>query len=87
MNMVYFDWPYGHRWNDSGWGGVRWAETVVGQYEQGRLVIDFMDASERVLAWRGSGTRRLPENLRAEEVTRLVDEAVNETLRQFPPGS
>lgn len=66
-------------------GGVAWTETRVEEYEVGTLVIDFVEASERRLVWRGSGTRRLSSNPTPERTTKRVDEAVAEILSQFPP--
>jgi hypothetical protein len=85
MNGVYADGPRGRQWNGAGWGGVRWSEVVVTEYQEGTLVLDLVDEFERVLAWRGSGSRRLPRDLPPDRLTRFVDEAVDEILRQFPP--
>ena len=85
MNRSYVGGPHGRGWGDVGWGGVGWTETHVDQYEEGTLVIDFVDASARRLAWRGSGTRRLARDLQPDRVTQRVNEAVDEILGQFPP--
>jgi hypothetical protein len=85
MDRVYFGGPRGHGWGGAGWGGIRWTETIVTEYEEGTLVIDFLSTSERVLAWRGSGARRIPRNLRSDRMTTLVNESVREILAQFPP--
>jgi hypothetical protein len=87
MNRVYFGGPHGRRWGGAGWGGVRLAEDVVDRYEEGTLVIDFIDVPARRLAWRGSGTRRLSSNPRPDQITQRVNEAVEEVLAQFPPGA
>jgi hypothetical protein len=86
MNRVYFGGPHGRSWRGAGWGGVGWSETVVNQYEEGTLVIDFVDVSVRRLVWRGSGTRRLSRDPRPDRVTQRVNEAVDEILAQFPPN-
>ena len=86
MNRVYSGGPHGRSWAGSGWGGVGWAETVVDQYEEGTLVIDFVDVSARRLAWRGSGTRRLAWDPQPDRLTQRVNEAVDEILAQFPPN-
>jgi hypothetical protein len=86
MNTVYLGGPQGQRWAGAGWGGVGWAETVVDQYEEGTLVIDFVDVSARRLAWRGSGTRRLSRDPQPDRLTQRVTEAVDEILAQFPPN-
>jgi len=72
----YGYWPY---W---GWGGY---ETTVREYDEGILVIDFIDADSNELVWRGIGTRRLRQYSNPQEVTREVNETVAKILAQFPP--
>jgi hypothetical protein len=85
MNRSYMGGPRGAGWGGAGWGGVGWTETTVDQYEEGTLVIDFIDLPSRRLVWRGSGTRRLARRPNADQVTQRVNEAVAEVLSQFPP--
>ena len=85
MNRGYMGGPHRGGWGGAGWGGVGWTETYVDQYEEGTLVIDFVDAPARRLVWRGSGTRRLSRDPQPDRVTKRVDEAVEEVLGQFPP--
>lgn len=85
MNTGYRGGPYGRRWGSRGWDGAGWTETTVEQYEEGTLVIDFVDATAQRLVWRGSGTRRLARNPPPDQVTKHVDAAVSEILGQFPP--
>jgi hypothetical protein len=86
INRSYMRGPRGRNWRGQGWGGVGWTETRVQQYEVGTLIIDFLDASARTLAWRGTGTRRLARNLQPDRVTQRVNDAVDEILGQFPPN-
>lgn len=69
-------WPY---W---GWGGY---ETTVREYDEGILVIDFIDAASGELFWRGIGARRLRQYSDPREITREVNETVDKILAQFPP--
>lgn len=85
MNRVYVGGPRGSHWGGAGWSGVAWADTVIDQYEEGTLVIDFVDVPARRLVWRGSGTRRLAREPHPNRVTQRVNEAVDEILRRFPP--
>ncbi|HHP7233798.1 MAG TPA: DUF4136 domain-containing protein [Desulfobacterales bacterium] len=72
----YGYWPY--------WGGVGY-ETTVREYDEGILVIDFLDAASGELFWRGIGTRRLRQYSDPQEITREVNETVAKILAQFPP--
>ena len=86
INRTYVGGPRGRRWGGAGWGGVGWTETRVDQFEEGTLVIDFVDSSLRRLVWRGSGTRRLSRDPQPDRLTGRVNEAVDEILGQFPPN-
>jgi hypothetical protein len=87
---------YGSGWGtrygyNSGWGygpGGFGTQTVVDQYQQGTLVIDFAidDAEGRKLVWRGAGSARMREGQRTpEESQARAIEAVNEILKKYPP--
>jgi len=75
----------GRAWRGYGWGGVGWTETRVEQYDEGALIIDFLDFSSRKLSWRGSGRRRLARDPSPEKITERVNAAVAEIIEQFPP--
>jgi hypothetical protein len=82
--------PYGYRryrypyWGSPYWNGWGY-ETYVRQYEEGTLIIDFMDSKTQTLFWRGTGSRRLSQLSSPEKVTEWVDRIVTEILAQYPP--
>ncbi len=57
----------------------------ISQYDEGMLVIDLNDASKGDLLWRGTGTARVSQHSKPEEITKGVNEAVEKILSQFPP--
>lgn len=65
-----------------GWGP---GGTQVWQYEEGTLVIDFIDMAEKELIWRGSGSKILSDHPSIEEKTKNINDAVTQILSQFPP--
>lgn len=65
-----------------GWGP---GGAQVWQYEEGTLVIDFIDMAKNHLIWRGSGTKILSDNPSVEEKTKNINDAVAKILNQFPP--
>ena len=71
----------------AGWGGGGWADTVVDEYDQGTLVIDFLRAGSGELLWRGTAEARVDESGDPEQRTARVNEAVERILAQFPPES
>ena len=83
MNVGYGVGSYGS------WGGVGigMSTNPIRQYEQGTLVIDFVDAASRKLVWRGTGSKALSSNPTPQNTTATIDTAAREILAQFPPGS
>ncbi|MDJ0835476.1 MAG: DUF4136 domain-containing protein [Acidobacteriota bacterium] len=71
---------YGYRGWAYGWGETR---TTVDEYEEGRLVIDFIDAKTNQLVYRAHGTGRVNESDR--NIDARVQRAVDKILKSFPP--
>ena len=71
---------YGYR----GYGGMGGVD--IHQYNEGTLVIDFIDVAENKLIWRGIGSGILSTNPSVEERTANVINAVMHILDQFPPS-
>lgn len=67
---------YGYRWAYP-WGGYD-----VRQYDEGTIVIDFIDAKRRAVVWRGTGTRVVTRRTSDEDMREVVWEILNE----YPPG-
>ena len=74
---------YGYGYGYRGYGGVGY--TDVYQYDEGTLVVDFIDMAENKLVWRGIGSGVMKDNPTVEERTANINYAVEEILRQFPP--
>ncbi len=68
-----------------GWRGVGVGDVTVTQYDEGTLIIDFIDMTDNKLVWRGAGTGTLADNPSAEERTARINEAVAAIISQFPP--
>jgi hypothetical protein len=79
--------PYGYRrYGYPYWSGYGYyPETYIREFEEGTLVIDFIDSNTQQLFWRGIGTRRLSRQLSPEKVTDWVNTVVREILDQYPP--
>jgi len=80
------DWGYRYGRYDryySGYGGSRRIDTY--EYDEGTLLIDFVDAESGDLIWRGSGTGVLDPSASPEKREKGVNEAVAKILAKFPP--
>jgi hypothetical protein len=74
---------YGYGWGR--WYGGMGGSTRVREYEQGTLLLDFVDPKTRLLLWRGSASARIRPSNSPEESQKRSDEAVAAMLKRFPP--
>lgn len=74
---------YGYGYGYGYWGGAGGVD--VTQYEQGTLLIDFINMEDNQLEWRGSGQGALQDNPSVEDRMANIDTAVAQILAQFPP--
>jgi hypothetical protein len=76
----------GYGWYDPWWGPYG-GQTHVSYYEEGSLVIDVIDWTEKELSWRGIGTGVVKEGQQdAEEMQERINEITAKILADFPPG-
>lgn len=73
---------YGYGYGYGHWGA---RDVQVSQYDEGTLVIDFIDIAGKELVWRGMGTGIVSESATTEERTTNINNAVTQILAQFPP--
>jgi hypothetical protein len=73
--------PYG------GYGGGFWGHGGVSvyQYEEGALIIDFVDSNSKNLLWRGAAKSVIDDAKTPEKRDRIMNEAVYKILKNFPP--
>ena len=73
---------YGYNYRSYGYyGGWGITDTAVREYDEGTLVIDFIDAAHNRLIWRGWATGPVSAD---PDLTRMRD-AVTKILAQYPP--
>lgn len=65
-----------------GYGDVR-----VYQYEEGTLILDFVDPETKDVIWHGTAKSVVDDTMVSEERENLINEAVKKILRNFPPPS
>jgi uncharacterized protein DUF4136 len=73
------NYPYG----PSSWGAT--TTTYVRQYEEGSLILDLIDASNRQLVWRGSARAEVKPDASPQEKQKRLNEAVQRILERYPP--
>ena len=65
------------------YGGMTHLDTYIKEYEQGTLVVDFVDVKSKKLVWRGIATGVITGKQKDMENT--IYEAVNAVVSQYPP--
>ena len=77
------EWGYSYASTGRYWGwNTRNVDTY--EYQEGTLIIDFVDANSHVLVWRGTAQKVL-ENLTPQEADSLIKEIVREVMALYPP--
>lgn len=85
FNTVNAGWGGGYRWG--GWGmGMGTSTTTEQVWNEGTLILAMFDVESKNLVWTGSATTDIDGSRTPEERQRLVDDAVNKMLGDFPPG-
>ncbi len=80
---------YGYGFGYGAWGGPIGgypSQTTVSQYEEGTLMIDFVNPENKSLIWRGTGQSRLRRASSPQDREKLIRSAVDQILGQFPPS-
>ena len=65
-------------------GGVGTSRTTATEYTVGTLIIDFYDARQRELVWRGSGEGKVNQARDPEESQERINQVVTLILQDFP---
>ncbi len=81
------DWGYGygHRGYRGGYRGT--GGVSVYQYEEGSLILDFVDAKSKKMIWRGVAKAEVQKVDTPEEREKRINAAVKEILKKYPPSS
>jgi hypothetical protein len=82
------DWGYAYGPYTGYWGGDWGAGDIsTYQYEEGTLILDFVDARSKQLFWRGTAKAEVQNVKSPGESEKLINEAVQKILQKYPPPS
>ena len=77
------DWGYSYASTGRYWGwNTRNVDTY--HYQEGTLIVDFVDMKSKVLVWRGTAQKVL-DNLTPEEADQAIKDIVKEVMKLYPP--
>lgn len=79
----YYYAPYAVYWSSYGYYGAYNVE--VREFQKGTLVLDFVDSKNKQMVWRGVGEGALPEVPRSEQIEKIINKAVKEIMKNYPP--
>jgi hypothetical protein len=80
------DWGYGYSSHGRYWGGYWGPRNVTTyEYEEGWLILDFVDAASKNLIWRGTAKAEIQNVDTPEKSAALIKKAVNKILGKYPP--
>ena len=74
-------WGYGYRHA----AFSRGTDVRTVYYQEGSLILDFIDPRTKELIWRGVGTKVLSKNPTPEKSEEEIKEAVQKILEEYPP--
>ena len=77
------DWGYSYA-STGRYGGWNSRNVDTYNYQEGSLVVDFVDARSKVLVWRGTAQRVLKDTT-AEEADQTIKDIVREVMTLYPP--
>ena len=79
-------WGYDYGPHRRYWGGYWGPEGIsTNEYEEGLLILDFVDAKSNKVIWRGAAKAVIDNVNTPEKREALIKEAVQEILKNFPP--
>ena len=80
------DWGYSYSHYGRYRGGY-WGSTGVStyEYEEGSLILDFVDAKSKKMIWRGAAKAEVQNIDTPDKSEKLINEVVQEILKNFPP--
>jgi hypothetical protein len=82
------DWGYDYGPHRRYWGG-HWGRGGVStyEYEEGSLILDFVDAKSKKMIWRGAAKAEVQNADTPAKSEKLINKAVKEILKKYPPSS
>jgi len=80
-------WGYDYGARGRYWGGGYGAPAAVSTYEyqEGSLILDFVDSKSKQLIWRGSAKAEVQNIRTPEKSEKVINKAVKMMMKKFPP--
>ena len=70
-------------WSSYGYYGTYGWEAR--EFQKGTLVIDFVDAQDKAMVWRGIADGSIPETPQSVKLDEIVEKAINSMMENYPP--
>jgi hypothetical protein len=83
LDIVDWGYSYGRHGPHGGYWHGRGVDAY--EYQEGTLIVDFVDANTKELIWRGSARAVIDPDRTPEQRSKKINEAVSKLLENFPP--
>lgn len=67
-------------------GYMEGEEEQIRNYEEGLIILDFLDSKSKKKIWRGEARGEFSPEWSQEKQKKIINEAVDKLLKNFPPG-
>ncbi len=84
ISHFYRSYGYGALYHDPQWS--KDPTLASREYEEGTLIVDFLDPDNHSLIWRGEGSEKISGENSPDETKRVIHRVVAQILKQFPPN-
>ena len=75
----------GYNWGNREYRGI--GRKLKYQYEEGTLILDFVDTKSKILIWRGVAKTEIQNVDTPEEREKLINAVVKKIFKKYPPSS
>ena len=70
-------------WSSYGYSGTYGLQ--YREFQKGTLVVDIVESKAKEMIWRGVAEGSLPDIPRSEQIEKIVNKAVKEMMKNYPP--
>lgn len=85
IEHFYAPYGYGTLYRDANWNTAQ-STGQTSEYEEGQIIVDFLDPERKSLIWRGTGSGKITPGLPEATVRRNIEKGVAAILAAFPPN-
>lgn len=86
IDHFYSSYGYGALYQNPYWNDSKSLVANASEYEEGSVILDFLDPDNHTLLWRGVGRDKVVEGRPQDVVKKQINDMVSMVLADFPPN-